>query len=636
MKSKANDDYKIIKKLGERGFEEIYLVEKGKKFYALKKSKSKLSEKEIEAYNQIIDILNKIDNEHVIKYHRKFKEKDTFNILMEYAGDQNLKQFIKNFKDKNILIEEKIIKDIIIQICEGLKEIHKNKLIHGDLTPDNIFINKNNKIKIWDLGISTILNTNNFKQSGKRNYHYFAPEIEIGGKFNHKIDIYSLGCIIYELFTLNEYYIDKKVLEKDCKINLDIYNPIWQELIYLLLKKDYHERPEVEEILNKIKMMKSDMENEIKLLVKVRYWEIGERIYFLNNVECGVCWFPADKQFHNLLSEMNEKNTELFIEGKKYKFNKFFIPQKEGTYSIKIKFNFFIKDCSYMFYNCYNLINVDLSSFNTKNVSNMEGMFSCNELKSIDLSLINTENVTNMSSLFNFCVNLENCNLSNLNTKKVINMKNMFHKCNKLQKIDLSSFETKNVTNMEGMFGSCFSLNDIDLSLFNTKKVNNMSFMFGYCEGLKSLNLSSFDTKNVTNMNGMFENCSNLKILDLSSFDTKNVTDMSYMFHRCTNLNSLNLSSFNTKNVTNMNNMFSLNGLTSINLSSFDTRNVTDMGLMFNYSCFKSLDLTSFDTRKATNMDCIFENCQFLKLIKVNKKTFKLKNKVGGIKVIYE
>ena len=61
-----------------------------------------------------------------------------------------------------------------------------------------------------------------------------------------------------------------------------------------------------------------------------------------------------------------------------------------------------------MFYNCYNLINVDLSSFNTKNVSNMEGMFSCNELKSIDLSLINTENVTNMSSLFNFCVNLEN------------------------------------------------------------------------------------------------------------------------------------------------------------------------------------------------------------------------------------
>jgi surface protein len=162
--------------------------------------------------------------------------------------------------------------------------------------------------------------------------------------------------------------------------------------------------------------MKAEINNEIKISIKVRYWELGEKIYFMNNVENNVSWFPGDKRFHNIFDEMNEKNTELFIEGKKYKFNKFFIPQKEGIYSIKIKFNFLIKDCSYMFYNCYNLIDVDLSSFNTRNVTNMEGMFSCNELKNIDLSLINTENVTNMSSLFNFCVNLENCILSNFNT----------------------------------------------------------------------------------------------------------------------------------------------------------------------------------------------------------------------------
>ena len=636
MKSKDSDDYRIIKKLGERGFEEIYLVKKEKNFYALKKSKSRLSEKEIEAYNQIIKVISKIDNEHVIKYYKKFKEKDSFNVLIEYAGDHTLKEFIKNHKLKNQLIEEKKIRDVIIQICEGLKEIHKIKLTHGDLTPDNIFIDKNYKIKIGDLDISKTLNPNNSLQRRTGNYHYFAPEIEIGGKYNHKIDIYSLGCIIYELFILNEYYIDKKVMEKDCKIDSDIYNPKWQELIDSLLKKDYHERPEIEEILNKIRIMKAEINNEIKISVKVRYWELGEKIYFMNNVENNVSWFPGDKQFHNIFDEMNEKNTELFIEGKKFKFNKFFIPQKEGIYSIKIKFNFLIKDCSYMFYNCYNLIDVDLSSFNTRNVTNMEGMFSCNELKNIDLSLINTENVTNMSSLFNFCVNLENCILSNLNTKKVINMKNMFHKCSKLQKIDLSSFDTENVTNMEGMFGSCILLTDINLSLFNTKNVNNMSFMFGYCKQLKSLNLSAFDTKNVTNMSGMFEQCSNLKILDLSAFDTKQVTDMSYMFHGCTNLNSINLSSFDTKNVFNMSNMFSLTGLTSINLSSFDTRNVTNMDLMFNYSQFKCLNLTSFDTRNVTNMNGIFGNCQNLKVIKVNKKTFKFKDKVEGFKFVYE
>ena len=232
MKSKDSNDYRIIKKLGERGFEEIYLVKKEKNFYALKKSKSRLSEKEIEAYNQIIKVISKIDNEHVIKYYKKFKEKDSFNVLIEYAGDHTLKEFIKNHKLKNQLIEEKKIRDVIIQICEGLKEIHKNKLTHGDLTPDNIFIDKNYKIKIGDLDISKTLNPNNSIKRRTGNYHYFAPEIEIGGKYNHKIDIYSLGCIIYELFTLNEYYIDKKVMEKDCKIDSDIYNPKWQELIH--------------------------------------------------------------------------------------------------------------------------------------------------------------------------------------------------------------------------------------------------------------------------------------------------------------------------------------------------------------------------------------------------------------------
>ena len=54
-----------------------------------------------------------------------------------------------------------IIKDIIIQICLGLKEIHKNKLIHRDLTPDNIFM-YNNKIKIGDFGVSKILTINYF------------------------------------------------------------------------------------------------------------------------------------------------------------------------------------------------------------------------------------------------------------------------------------------------------------------------------------------------------------------------------------------------------------------------------------------------------------------------------------------
>ena len=50
---------------------------------------------------------------------------------------------------------------------------------------------------------------------------------------------------------------------------------------------------------------------------------------------------------------------------------KYFIPKKEGIYKIKLKFNIYIKDCSFMFYNCYKIINIDLSSFNISNINNM-------------------------------------------------------------------------------------------------------------------------------------------------------------------------------------------------------------------------------------------------------------------------
>ena len=146
--------YTIKKALGEGGFGIVYLVEKDNKQYALKQSKIKLTEKEIEQYKNMINILSKINNEYLIKYYETFMENDTFNILMEYAGEKNLKQFIQDYKNKNELIDEKIIIHIILQICEGLKEIHDNKIIHRDLTPDNIFINDNNKIKIGDFGIS--------------------------------------------------------------------------------------------------------------------------------------------------------------------------------------------------------------------------------------------------------------------------------------------------------------------------------------------------------------------------------------------------------------------------------------------------------------------------------------------------
>ena len=222
----------------------------------------------------------------------------------------------------------------------------------------------------------------------------------------------------------------------------------------------------------------------------------------------------------------------------------------------------------------------------------------------IDLSSFDTSQVTNMSSMFSGKRNLTTLNLSNFNTSKVTAMNEMFNGMRSLTTLNLSSFDTSNVTNMSSMFSGMRNLTTLNLSNFDTSKVTDMSYMFNGMSNLTTLNLSNFDTSKVTYMEYMFAGMSNLTTLNLSNFDTSNVTDMSYMFNSVSNFATLNLSNFNTSKVRDMRAMFAnMSNLTSLNLSSFDTSRVTDMSYMFNgMSNLATVDLSNFDTSRVTNM----------------------------------
>ena len=207
-------------------------------------------EKEKNDYEKEAQFLSKFNNEYIVKYYDSFPKDNKFNIIMEYAGNKTLKSYIKD--RENELIDPKTLNNIIKQICLGLKEIHESNIIHRDISPDNIFIDeKNLKIKIGDFGISTI-SQYSYSQVGK--IRYMAPEMqdEIQKvRYNKSVDIYALGCVLYELFTLRNYYDDDR-RKKVEKINLEFYDEKWQKLIDSMLAIEYHNRPSIDEILSKI------------------------------------------------------------------------------------------------------------------------------------------------------------------------------------------------------------------------------------------------------------------------------------------------------------------------------------------------------------------------------------------------
>ncbi|EAF2801469.1 BspA family leucine-rich repeat surface protein [Listeria monocytogenes] len=177
------------------------------------------------------------------------------------------------------------------------------------------------------------------------------------------------------------------------------------------------------------------------------------------------------------------------------------------------------------------------------------------------------------SYLFSDASSLTSLDLSNFDTSQVTNMSFMFIRSSSLTSLDLSSFDTSQVTGMRGMFQYASSLTSLDLSNFDTSQVTNMTNMFQYASSLTSLNLSNFDTSKVTNMLCMFQYASSLTSLDLSNFDTSQVTDMGYMFRGASSLTSLDLSNFDTSKVTYMTNMLQ---------STFKLQNLT-LGSQFQF-----------------------------------------------------
>ena len=255
------NSFKILSKIGEGTYSTVYIVKRYEdgEIYSLKKVKMKnLSYKEkINALNEV-RILAAVKSDFVISYKESFIDESdqTLCLVMEYADDGDLFQKVTLYNKMHTNFSEEEVWKIFIQITKGLADLHKYGILHRDLKSANVFLFKDGKAKLGDLNVSKIASRGlGCTQTGTP--YYASPEIWRDIPYDLKSDIWSLGCIAYELTMLKTPFraqtmdgLYKKVMKGEYpKINKR-YSEKLGEVIGRLLKVKVEERPNTTQILS--------------------------------------------------------------------------------------------------------------------------------------------------------------------------------------------------------------------------------------------------------------------------------------------------------------------------------------------------------------------------------------------------
>ena len=223
-------NFEIGKVLGKGSFSSVVLVKRKEDgiTYAMKRVKiSQLSTKERENALNEIRILASLQHKNIIGYKEAFfdEESKTLNIVMEFADDGDIEGKISHNKKFHMIFEEKTIWLWIIQILEGLKYLHENNIMHRDLKCANLFLMKNGLLKLGDLNVSKIAKMG-IAQTQTGTPYYASPEIWKDQPYDYKSDIWSVGCIIYEICKLRPPFTGTSLRNLYENISKGVYEPI--------------------------------------------------------------------------------------------------------------------------------------------------------------------------------------------------------------------------------------------------------------------------------------------------------------------------------------------------------------------------------------------------------------------------
>ena len=222
----------------------------------------RMSDREKQQCISEVSIIKELRHPHIVKYYDRIidRQRQKIYIVQEFCEGGDLAEIIKRCKKTNDYIAEDVIWKILMQIIMALYECHRRKegkVLHRDLKPGNIFLDANKNVKLGDFGLSRVMGIESCATSNVGTPYYMSPEQINESKYNEKSDIWSAGCILYEMAALHPPFQAKNPLSLAIKIkegNIsrlpERYSEELQRVTARMLSVDQTKRPDVEDLLN--------------------------------------------------------------------------------------------------------------------------------------------------------------------------------------------------------------------------------------------------------------------------------------------------------------------------------------------------------------------------------------------------
>lgn len=305
-------DFEFSNKLGEGAFSIVYKVTRksDKETYALKQVKlGSLSRKEKENALNEIRILASFDHPNIIGFKEAFLDDNlsTLCIVMEYAENGDLYNLINKHKSQKTRIAESQIWTILTETLEALQCLHSNHILHRDIKSANIFTTAANTVKLGDLNVSKVVKQGlAYTQTGTP--YYASPEVWKDQPYNSASDIWSLGCVIYELASLNPPFNgrDMKSLSRNVMRgyfqDISGVSPDLMKTIRSMLQVTPGSRPSAKDLLEI-----TDVSNRNSSSFKKNY-NLLKTIFFDNKVNALRSRLPKAQYFRQLSVDSFKEN----------------------------------------------------------------------------------------------------------------------------------------------------------------------------------------------------------------------------------------------------------------------------------------------------------------------------------------